>query len=251
MAERMDRAGVPRVRVGYNALKNLGYSAENPPEDFHHELEKVVHDWAEFWAKELNSTGIPRERIYTHFAAPTWEAFNPYSRPGFSVYTSSFFDGIHAEVEEQGNPRWALVEGSNIDAEVLGIPFPWEAYLGKIFNHGGSLATIFAWHEKDRTPYGRAATSPEAVAAYKKFLRGEILSEATGLSRIQEQFKQFQFAMTATMLDALHLSVTGPRVTNREKFGPLMQQFHQRMSEQKLEEAERLAHQISELIKPN
>lgn len=210
MAKRIGADQFPRTRIGYCALSNLGFGAADPPKDFDHELEKVVEDFAKFWAKELNVAGVQKERIYTHIAvvteqqipldvirrkfgienpsfsaltghSPPWTAFNSFSRPGFSTYPSGFkkrgtdavFDAIYAELAKQGRPAWASSEGTNmiVEGKPAGPGLSWEEYLGSMFNHGASLVTIFGWQDVG-TPFGKATRSPDAIVAYKKFLSG-------------------------------------------------------------------------------
>jgi hypothetical protein len=238
--EQMKRDGSPRVRIGYNALTNLGFSQTNPPKDIQRELDKVVHDWAEFWAKELNQAGIPKERVYTHFASRDWKAFNSCSRPGFTVYDMGSLAAVYQTLAQNGGLHWAMSEGTNLDEAAQGVT--WEAYLGGIFNHGGTLATIFAWHEKEGSPYGRATNSKGAVAAYKKFLKGERLSEEvkeSELTNLQRKTRQISAGLPA------YVGKGG----DPAKIVPLMQKLEQRVHQGKAEEAGRAADEILELIK--
>ena len=243
LVEQMKRDGSPRLRIGYNALANLGFSQANPPKDIQRELDKVVHDWAEFWAKELNQAGIPKDRIYTHFASNScdWKAFNAYSRPGFSAYDTGQLAAAYQALVQNDGTHWAVVEGTNLDEASLGVT--WEAYLGGILNHGGTLATIFAWHEKDRTPYGRATNSKGAIAAYKKFLKGQRLSEEevkeSDLTNLQRKTRQISAGLPS------YVGKGG----DPAKIMPLMQKLQQRVHQGMAEEAERAADEILELIK--
>ena len=243
LVEQMKRDGSPRLRIGYNALANLGFSQANPPKDMQRELDQVVHDWAEYWAKELNQAGIPKDRIYTHFASNScdWKAFNAYSRPGFSAYDTGQLAAAYQALVENGGTHWAVVEGTNLDEFSLGVT--WEAYLSGIFNHGGTLATIFAWHEKEGSPYGRATNSKGAIAAYTKFLKGERLSEEevkeSELTNLQRKTRQISAGIPA------YVGKGG----DPAKFMPLVQKLQQRVYQGKAEEAERVADEILELIK--
>lgn len=208
------QGGFPTTRIGYCALSNLGYSAQNPPADFDVELAKVVQDWALFWAKEINQGGVPKERIYTHISYPVltdemakramdqfaqkygvrlstlamvhaagWSAFNSYSRPGFSHYSAGFrVDGLDAvladiqrELGKNGNPRWAMSEGTNTSPQAGDSGASWEEFLGSKFNRGAGLVNVFAW--SDPSGYGTSTRSTEAVAAYTKFLSGGTLDD--------------------------------------------------------------------------
>lgn len=57
-----------------------------------------------------------------------------------------------------------------------------ETYLVRMFNHGATLVNIFAWGiggEANRHMDFRVVTEgPEALAAYRKFLKGDRLTEA-------------------------------------------------------------------------
>jgi hypothetical protein len=202
----------------------------------------VVHDWAGFWAKELNQAGIPKDRIYTHFASNScdWKAFNACSRPGFSAYDTGQLAAAYQALAQNGGTRWAVAEGTNLDEAALGVT--WEAYLGRIFNHGGTLATIFAWHEKEHTPYGRATNSKGAIAAYQKFLKGERLSEEvreSELTSLQRKTRQISAGLPA------YVGKGG----DAAKVMPLVQKLGQYVHQEKREEAEKAADEILELIK--
>lgn len=206
-----NQLGIHRVRIGYHALTNLGYSMTNPPVDFDGVLERVVHDYADFWAMKLGEAGIPANRIYTHIAFPAFPpdqqqmmmqqlsihvsfpanilgfthttpgtAFNEHARPGFSTYPIGFkvnnVDGrlakILQELPKHRNSPWASVEGTNVQGEgaaTVTSHISWDEYLFGMFDHGASLVNIFAW--SDPSGYGAATRSPEAIEAYKKFLR--------------------------------------------------------------------------------
>lgn len=54
-----------------------------------------------------------------------------------------------------------------------------EGYLGNLFNHGAVMVNIFGWGLGDKDyPFRRIAESPDALAAYRKFLTGGQLAEA-------------------------------------------------------------------------
>jgi hypothetical protein len=54
-----------------------------------------------------------------------------------------------------------------------------EAYLGNLFNYGAVLVNLFGWGLGDETnPFRKIAEGPDALAAYRIFLRGEALGEA-------------------------------------------------------------------------
>jgi hypothetical protein len=239
--EEMRQDGAPRVRIGYHALSYLGFSEKNPPKDLKRELDGVVGDWAEFWAKELHLASISTNRIYSHFAFPDGKAFNRYSRPGFSVYNRSSLEGVLQALHDRQKPPWALAEGTNLDETFEG--FLWEAYLARIFNHGGALANIFAWHEKEQSPYGRATTSKSALAAYKKFLEGETLSEEIRESDLSPAQRKARLILT-------RLPSYVQRGGNPGKVALLVQQLRQLASTGQSAQAEKIADEILALIDP-
>lgn len=75
-----------------------------------------------------------------------------------------------------------------------------ETYLGRMFNHGAVMANIFSWGiggEAMRNNFFRRATeSPEALASYGKFLRGETLVESASpgfsASNLQKKMQRIQ-----------------------------------------------------------
>ncbi|OGZ06557.1 MAG: hypothetical protein A3C93_06085 [Candidatus Lloydbacteria bacterium RIFCSPHIGHO2_02_FULL_54_17] len=210
VATLMDQDKAPQVRIGYCALSNLGYSAENPPANFDTALDDVVRDFALLWAKELNGAGVPKEKIYTHIAyideksmppldviakgldisnptysalsrhSPFSAAFNDYSRPGFSTYPDKgIFDAIYRELANHPTIGWASSEGTNVipgqSADSSGMSM--ETYLARMFNHGATLVNIFSWGMggdalKSTNPFRIVTEGPEAIAAYQKFLSG-------------------------------------------------------------------------------
>jgi hypothetical protein len=200
---------------GYCSLTHLGYSKENPPADFDHERERILQRHIELWAKGLFDAGIPKNRIFTHVAPMPrgdyaklaaamplarirampqstafrayWVAFNNYSDPGFSAYVDpDRFTDIYAALRAHNAPNWAMAEGSNV---VLGPLYPdgvgssplsWETYLAKSFNHGAEMVNIFAaFQGPPQSPFRQAGASADALAAYRKFLRGDRLTEDT------------------------------------------------------------------------
>ena len=194
----------------YHSLSLKGKGPSTSKADLNLAQQQILHDYLERWAKGLNDAGVPKENIYTHISGIAewhsdqsnlwWESFNPYSRAGFSIYANSSheFDSVWAQAKKQNAP-WAEVEGTN--AMITGKPSPinWETYLGHIFNHGGTLANIFAgFLPQPAGSYTASTEGAEAVAAYKKFLRGETLVEtapAGGESlgdKVQRAQREFQ-----------------------------------------------------------
>jgi len=131
IAKLMDEDKSPKVRLGYNALANKGYSKDKPPEDFGRALAEVNKAYISYWSQQLFEAGIPTEKMYTHIAAgagvigsamveftnaPIEIAFNDYSRPGWTTYPvgplRNDFEALYKELERHGNPHWASTEAS-------------------------------------------------------------------------------------------------------------------------------------------
>jgi hypothetical protein len=107
-------------------------------------------------------------------------AFNAYSRPGWSTYPVGYlgksFQALYDALKKHGSPPWGGVEAN------VGMPgtlVDWETYLGWHYNHGAVLVAINMGATGTDLPaqLEKSAFSPEAVAAYRKFLNGEKLVE--------------------------------------------------------------------------
>jgi hypothetical protein len=194
---------------GYCSLSRLGYSAQNPPADFDHEREQVLQRHIESWAKGVYDAGIPRDLVFTHLGPilkrdydkliamlprsrireipqstafrAFWTAFNSYSNPGFSAYADDGrYEDIYEAVRAYGRGTWAMAEGTNV---ILGAPparsfLAWETYLARSFNHGARIVDLFGGFQGEGAgEFGRSTESDEALAAYRKFLRGDHLVE--------------------------------------------------------------------------
>jgi len=205
-----NQLGIPRVRIGYNALTNLGYSMASPPSNFDSALERVVHDFADYWAIKLGEANIPANRIYTHISFPVFPtvqlpmilnqmtnhlgfpvnllgfthtnpgtAFNTHSRPGFSTYPIGFrennIDGklseILQELSRQGNTGWASSEGTNVQGEGAAI-IPSHISWNEYLSgmFRNGASVVNIFAWSDPSGYGTATRSQEAITAYKKFL---------------------------------------------------------------------------------
>jgi hypothetical protein len=196
--------------LGYRALSHRGFSESNPPKDPDLERASIVKEFMELWANALHATGTPREKIFCHiaftsqglraadakesyavkvnFALPE-VAFSSAYRPGLSTYPEgATFKEIYAVLAKHGSPGWISAEGVNVSPTGMPGEPTMETYMGRMFNHGAVLVNVFAWGiggEAMRDNFFRRATeSPEALAAYGKFLRGNALVEsaATGFS---------------------------------------------------------------------
>lgn len=196
--------------LGYCALTNKGYSAENPPADMNDARANVTQEFVELWTNALADAGVPETKTFSHTAFLAKAVFDSaqFSRPGhfpasyleavnftpprvsfgsrhyagFSTYPQlGSLSQIHGEREKNSNPPWASAEGAAIDpgaADRASAGESMEAYLGNLFNHGAAVVNIFGWGVGDaNNPFRRAAENGSAIAAYQKFLRGEVLSE--------------------------------------------------------------------------
>ena len=197
--------------LGYHALTNAGYNAKNASADIDVAHTKIIQEFAGFWAHSLIGEGIPKGKAYSHIAymsetmyklscdmspamgtapylevinfTPPVAAFCDSAVPGLSTYPQpGHLEQWQAELLKHGNPSWASCEGTAIDpseAERSGNGMNMERYLGNLFNHGAVLVNLFGWGVGDHNnPFRKIAESDEALAAYRKFLRGEKMYEA-------------------------------------------------------------------------
>lgn len=188
----MDQDGAKKVRLGYCALTNAGYSKTNPPASYPDALAKINQDYTAYWAKELVTARISKNKLYTHVAAgveglslqytnaPIWTAFNDYSRPGWTTYAAGpiadNFNVLYKALAEHGNPHWGSTETS--PTSINGKSLNPETFLAWHFNHGATLMVI---NTGDTSAGGQAIGkdiwSSSAISAYKKFLSGGQLQE--------------------------------------------------------------------------
>lgn len=188
-ARMMQEDEAPHRKVGYCSLTNAGYSKTNPPADFNQTLARINQQFIEFWDQQFVDAGIPCSRIYTHVVgsgkqdenddAPRWIAFNPYARPGWSTYPvgtlAKGLQPLYEGLQKHGDPPWGGVEAN-------AAPNPgvrWEDYLAWHYNHGAKLVgiNVGASGQSAMSQLTQGAFSPEALAAYRKFLNGEQLIE--------------------------------------------------------------------------
>ncbi len=197
------------LAYGYCSLSHLGYTAQNLPADFDHEREQILQRHIERWAKGIYDAGIPRDLIFTHLGPISkhdydkltemlprsrlreipqstafrafWTAFNRYSSPGFSAYpVDGRFEDIYQAVRDYGRGTWAMAEGTDVvpGSPPERPPLAWEAYLARNFRHGAKIVNLFGGFQGEGAgEFGRATESGEALAAYRKFLRGDQLVE--------------------------------------------------------------------------
>jgi len=173
--------------VGFCALTNAGYSEENPPAHIDAARSQIVRAFIDVWAQALTEAGVPQGKVYSHVGLDSEEmassAFCGFCVPGASTYPfPGFVDMWRKVLADHGNPPWASSEGTAMDpreARRGGRGIGMEGYLGSLFNHGAVLVNIFGWGLGDESnAFRKIAEGPEALAAYRKFLRGEKLGEA-------------------------------------------------------------------------
>lgn len=205
----LDQETDTRVRLGYHALKNRGFSEDNLPTDIDLERYDIVKEYIEFLCTSLIQTGLSQEKVYSHVAvfpkllydqltennpegAESYLAINGFAIPessvsanfqaGFSTYPlDGVFDQLYAL--ENGNlTNWISAEGTNM---ILGNPpiptgYTMESYLARHYNHGASMVNLFSFGLRGGTfvnALNDATQSTEALMAYRKFLTGETLIE--------------------------------------------------------------------------
>lgn len=188
-AKRVAEDGAPTGQLGYRALLDRGYSKDHPPAEIHAALGKVIQETVAFWCKEFVQAGFPARKLYPHIPAgasmettstPVAAAFNAWSRPGWSTYPvgplQRNFRLLYAALKKHDSPPWGGVEAN------VGFPgtlVDWDSYLGWHYNHGADLVAINTGATGTELPaqLERSAFSPEALAAYRRFLKGEKLRE--------------------------------------------------------------------------
>lgn len=192
IAERMQRDGVPRERLGFNALTNLGYTKDNPPQDFAKALAKVNQDYISLWARHLAEGGVPSNRMYSHVAAgagvvgspgveftnaPISIAFAESCRPGWTTYPvgplQHDFGVLYEALAEHDNPPWASTEATPSGFGQSGKSM--EEYLRWHFDFG---ATVVVFNTGATDPefakrLHQAVWGEEAIHTYQNFLQGE------------------------------------------------------------------------------
>lgn len=194
---------------GYCALHNLGYTAQNPPANLDAALIRVVKRWIVVWDQGLQAAGIARDRIYTHIAfpgdppavfpssdvardfykdsPPEITAFNAYSCPGFTVYGAGMYPALYKLLGASPEVPWGISEGTAItltaalgggsgSSSSAGDTDTMEQYLAGAFHHGASYVDLFGWGDHG-SAFDRTTTGNAAIAAYRKFLRGDALRE--------------------------------------------------------------------------
>lgn len=168
--------------LGYRALANLGFSRDNPPASIPEEIESIVRDWIDVWAGTLALAGVPREKIFSHVVpgvVPFETALIANGLPGFTMYngTAAQAEVLRMLAESGHAGGWAVAEGAdvNIEAALWRPGDDPDAYLNELFAHGASVVNIFGWGIGGlKNPFRRAAESEEAIAAYRRWLGGDV-----------------------------------------------------------------------------
>jgi hypothetical protein len=181
--------GAPTGQLGYRALLDRGYDKNHPPAEIHQALGEIIQETVAFWCKLFVQAGIPAQKLYPHIvagaplemtSAPIGDAFNAWSRPGWTTYPVGLlqqsFQPLFDALKQHGNPPWGGVEAN------VGMPatlVDWESYLAWHYNHGAVLVAINLGATGTDLPVAleKSAFSPEALAAYRRFLKGEKLQE--------------------------------------------------------------------------
>lgn len=201
-------------QYGYGALTSLGYDQEKleaeaaergvGAEDRMREiLYQVIHDYIELLAREINQSGIPREKIYSHvvslasrepvddtgttFAPPVWTAVNEYCIPGYTMSmvscpydTAVLMDRIRkadpvqtafANTEGYGSGTW----NANSPAWTQADYDACDDYFQDMFGSGARLITAYGFPDDFDSIY-KFYRQPEFpyVVSVNKWLRGEI-----------------------------------------------------------------------------
>lgn len=201
--------------LGYCALANRGLRRGASREAMDQARVEALEHFISIWSTSIASAGVPPSRIYSHVAfmprrqfdssehengetyaartnfSPPETAFGRERRAGFSTYPEAgIIEEIHDQVRRAGGAPWASAEGANValggDPSASGMAT--ETYLARLFNRGAALVNIFGWGIGDAdNGFRRAAESPDAIAAYRKFLRGEALIEGPITASILER----------------------------------------------------------------
>jgi hypothetical protein len=211
----------PRAPLGYCALRNRGVDASAPSQTLDDQRIAVVEGFITLWSQAVAAAGVPEARIYSHVGfvprrtfdaqgshdlsyaqttnfAPSEVAFGASRRAGFSTYPGpGVMEEIYSQTLRHSGAPWASAEGANVD---LGFDtargdgpggMSAETYLARHFNHGAVLVNIFGWGlGAPENGFRRTAEDPEAIAAYRKFLRGEALIEGAVEATISERLPQ-------------------------------------------------------------
>jgi hypothetical protein len=256
--------------LGYCALTNRGFSKEHPPENPDGELEQVVRDFIDLWATGLADGGINPDKIYSHTAvtstqsydqmeqrpalsyaqvnqfAPPSVSFGAHYNPGFSTYPQpGLMEQLYDELEKHGSPAWASSEGTNLMPFSLSSGGSMETYLAQMFNHGAALVNIFGWGvggETSANPFRAAAEAADSLAAYRKFLGGEVLVEG-----------DYVFPDLPARIHLIQTTLPSwieQHPNRRSEIEPLILQLQQSIDDNNFEQASKTADEILAIIAP-
>ncbi|MEL6104913.1 MAG: hypothetical protein AAFU85_02700 [Planctomycetota bacterium] len=189
LAKKMDQEGVPRELLGFNALTNLGYGKDKPPQDFAAALAKVNQDYISLWARQLAQAGVPPNKMYSHVAAgagvigspgveftnaPISIAFAESCRPGWTTYPvgplRDDFGVLYEALAAHGNPPWASTEATPSGVGPGGVSM--REYLRRHFDYGATVV-VFNTGATDQEMASRLHQSvwgEDAMQVYREFL---------------------------------------------------------------------------------
>lgn len=199
--------------LGYCVLANLGVRRDASSDAMDQARVDAIARFITIWSEAIASAGVPSSRIYSHVAfmprrqfepaeggesylartnfSPAETAFGEGRRAGFSTYPQpGMFEEIYDQTARAGHGPWASAEGANIalGGAPTGSGMSMETYLARLFNHGAVLVNVFGWGVGPAdNGFRRAAESPDAIAAYRKFLSGEALVEGPVIANIMER----------------------------------------------------------------
>jgi hypothetical protein len=268
--------------LGYRALLNRGFSREHPPQDMDLERESVVQEFIELWTTGLADAGVSPQKIYSHICflsrrafsgddkditymkrkremsysqhnhfTPPSVAFGKHHRPGFSTYPQpGLFDDIYEQLAKHQQVAWASCEGTNMQPESgpgqSGMNM--ETYLAKMFNHGGTLVTIFSWGvggEANKNMGFRVVTEgQEALQAYRKFLKGDPLIEGTTVASLTERLPPKIHRIQRELPAWIEKADVG----NKMQAMALMQKMQAQLKAKNFEDVEKTADSILKLM---
>jgi len=184
----MDDAGAPKVRLGYCAFTALGFSAANPPPDPDAAAAAANQLFVESWAGAVADAGVPASRLYTHIAAnaegtpwlgftnaPIPVAFVPSARPGWTTYPQgpleANFQLLLTALAANGNPHWGGTEAAPFDGTQAIDAYE---YLRRFYGAGATVVVMNVGATGDLAgQLQNAVYSPQAIAAYQRFLNGQ------------------------------------------------------------------------------
>ncbi len=187
------------VHTGYAALTARGWTAAKIAERaktigkterrvMDELLYGVLHDYSDYLCGVCRKAGLPRERIYTHYAAmgtvpntgeitedgrlvPMATAMNANSRAGYTM-TQPWYDRgvVEQTLVKTGAKAWGAVE-----VEITEPTRPEEAALAHLewlTRQGARVICFYGWWEKPESPF--AMRSSGAPAAIRRWLAGGV-----------------------------------------------------------------------------